>query len=191
MDNCDDRDAVRDERAAFMKMWERDYPETAPIDFLFKIYLTKRWIRVYSLHEGHRYPEDELDWNILLSRQNTVIDYLVPQGTPITWVFNWLENDNHIFKSFDLIPLGGFTDKDYLEGELESWMLKAQWESGLFNTFLMMIANEEVMRAFIIAPNCLIAPYEGGMDIVLKDPHTADAFKRHFADWVSPRQDGL
>jgi hypothetical protein len=29
------------------------------------------------------------------------------------------------------------------------------------------------------------------MDIILKDPHTAHAFKRHFADWVSPREDRL
>jgi hypothetical protein len=42
MDNRDASAAMQNERAAFMKMWQRDYPETAPIDFLFKIYLTKR-----------------------------------------------------------------------------------------------------------------------------------------------------
>jgi hypothetical protein len=53
-----------------------------------------------------------------------------------------------------------------------------------------MIADES-MRAFIIALDCLISPYDGGIDVILRDPHTAHTFKRHFADWVSPREDRL
>jgi hypothetical protein len=48
---------------------------------------------------------------------------------------------------------------------------------------LTMIAEAD-MRTFIMAPDCLIAPYDGGMDIVLIDPHTCWSFKRRFADWL-------
>jgi hypothetical protein len=47
------------------------------------------------------------------------------------------------------------------------------------------------MRAFVTAPDSLISPYDGGMDMILKDPYTTHAFKRHFAHWVSPHEDGL
>lgn len=52
-----------------------------------------------------------------------------------------------------------------------------------------MIADD-VMRAFIIAPDCLIAPYDGGMDVFLKDAFSAHAFERKFADGMSKRKDG-
>jgi hypothetical protein len=172
----------------FMKQWQRRFPETPPINYEFKRRLTKRWMRVYSLPDAQRYPNDKADWDILLARQNAVIDHLIPQRTPITWVWNWLEKDCHIFKSFDLTRLGVFQAADG-ESEYESWLMEDHWESGLFNVFLTMIAGE-MMRAFIIAPDCLIAPYDGGMDIILRDPYTAHAFKRHFSDWVSPREDG-
>ncbi len=174
---------------AFMQQWQCDYPETPPINHLFKARLPKRWMRIHSLPEAKRYADTAAEWDILLARQNVVIDYLVPQGSAITWVWNWLEPDCHIFTSCDLIPLGA-VQNDEGEVPVEGWMLAEQWESGIFNPFLMMIAGEQ-MRAFIMAPDCLISPYDGGMDIILKDPHTAHAFKRHFADWVSPRADGL
>jgi hypothetical protein len=174
---------------AFMRDWRANYPEMPPINHLFKHRLPKRWMRIHSLSDARRYPRDQADWDLLLSRQNAVIDHLVPQGTPITWVWNRIEPDCHIFKSFDLVPLGAIRDEED-EPAAQCYLLEDVWQTGLDDVFLMMIADES-MRAFIIAPDCLISPYDGGMDIILKDPHTAHAFKRHFAAWVSPREDGL
>jgi hypothetical protein len=171
----------------FLQHWQREYPETPPVNYLFKSRLPKRWARIHSLPDGKRYADSKAEWNILLQRQNAVIDYLVPQGATISWVWNWLEPDCHIFKSFDLTRLGVFRHD---EASFESWQLADQWQSGLSNPFLMMIAGEQ-MRAFIVAPDCLISPYDGGIDVILKDPHTAFAFKRHFKNWLSGREDGL
>jgi hypothetical protein len=176
-------------RETFLKVWQRDYPETPPINYHFKHHLPKRWIRIHSLPNAQRYPNDKADWAMLLSRQNAVIDYLVPQDTPIQWVWNWIGRDTHIHQSFSPIALGMFSAGEG-EPDFECHVLDDVWRTGEADVFLTMIADES-MRAFIIAPDCLIAPYDGGMDIILKDPHTAHAFKRHFADWVSPRADGL
>jgi hypothetical protein len=172
-----------------MASWRRDYPETLPIAHMFKHHLATRWIRLHSLPHAQRYPKSTADWEMLLVRQNAVIDYLVPQLTSITWVWNWLAPDSHLFKSFDLIALGVFSPAAD-EAGLSGWLLQDAWGSGLFNVFLSMIADEQ-MRAFILAPECLIAPYDGGIDVILKDPHTAQMFKRYFARWTSTREDGL
>jgi hypothetical protein len=174
---------------SFMESWNRDYPETPPINYHFKRLLPKRWIRIHSLPISKRYAEDAADWAILLARQNAVIDYLLPPNQAIQWVWNWLPPDSHIHTSFDLVRLGILRAKDD-EAEFESWLLKDNWQSGTCDIFLTLIADDS-MRAFIIAPDCLISPYDGGVDVILKDPHTAHAFKRHFAQWVSPREDGL
>ncbi len=174
---------------SFMADWSRDYPETPPINYHFKRLLPKRWMRIHSLPNSKRYAQDAAEQAILLARQNAVIDYLIPKNQAIQWIFNWLDRDSYMFKSFDLIPLGVMrTEGD--EAEFDSWLLPDHWQTGSSDPFLAMIADD-AMRAFIIAPDCLIAPYDGGIDVILKDAHTAHVFKRHFADWVSPRDDGL
>lgn len=173
----------------FMANWQARFPETPPIGHHFKHFLAKRWMRIYSLPDAQRYARDKAEWDILLARQNAVIDHLIPQDTPIQFVFTVIKPDSHIFVSFDLTPLGHVYHADDAAA-YELWALNDIWHSGHYDVFLSMIADED-LRAFIIAPDCLIAPYDGGVDVILRDPHSAHAFKRHFSDWVSPRADGL
>jgi hypothetical protein len=37
----------------------------------------------------------------------------------------------------------------------------------------------------------LIGPYNGGVDVIAKSPHTCYALKQQFKDWLSLRPDGL
>jgi hypothetical protein len=182
-------DDLTPEGITFLQAWQQAYPETPPITYQFKRHLPKRWVRIYSLPDGKRYANDKPEWDALLARQNAVIDYLVPQGQQVQIVFNLLDRDNHLFKSVNLTRLGMVRDADFETG-FETWLLEDVWHSGQFDPSLAMIADEQ-MRAFIMAPDCIISPYDGGMDIILKDPHTAHAFKRAFPDWISPREDGL
>jgi hypothetical protein len=122
----------------FLENWQRAYPETPPINYLFKSRLPKRWARIHSLPDAKRYPESNAEWDVLLKRQNAVIDYLVQQGAPITGVWNWLEPDCHIFTSFNLTRLGEFRHD---EAAIESRQLEDHRESGANNPFLMMIAG--------------------------------------------------
>jgi hypothetical protein len=176
-------------RERFLTRWNALYPETPPINYLFKHRLQKRWARIHSLPEAKRYPQTTDEWRELERRQNAVIDHLVPQMTNVRIVINAIEIDNYLFKAFDLDNIGVFVDE---EGEtvFQSFMFETTWESDTLNPLLAMIAGDQ-MRAFIMAPDCLIAPYDGGMDIILKDPQTCWEFKRRFKAWLSSREDGL
>ncbi len=174
--------------AAFIKAWQSAYPETPPIGHHFKHYLAARWMRIHSLPDAKRYPDNKGEYDILLMRHNAVIDHLIPQETRIQFILTEVKPDSHIFTSFDLTPLGHVHHIGD-EAAHQLWALEDKWRSGRYDVLLRMIADEE-LRAFIIGPDCLIAPYDGGVDIVLKDPHSAQAFKRHFSEWASPRADG-
>jgi hypothetical protein len=180
---------VQDSQLLFLAYWNSLYPETPPIHHFFKHRLTDRWARIHSLPDAKRYADTKAEWEELEQRQNAVIDSLVPQGTEIRIVINFIEIDNYLFKAFNLENIGVFVDQ---EGETvyQSFQFFTTWESHSFNPLLNMIAGEQ-MRAFIIGPDCLIAPYDGGMDVILKDPHTCWAFKRQFKNWLSSRPDGL
>ncbi|MDJ1503015.1 hypothetical protein QNI22_20265 [Cytophagaceae bacterium BD1B2-1] len=66
------------------------------------------------------------------------------------------------------------------------------WQSGRHNTLLQAIANDE-MRAFFISieRTSMVAPYDGGMDFILKDIQTRDSYKLKYKAWLSKRQDGF
>jgi hypothetical protein len=176
-------------KAKFLTYWQGIYPESPPIASFFKQRFTKRWARIHSLPESKRYADTKAEWDVLLDRQNRVLDSLVEQHAPIRIVINYIDIDSYLFKSYDLENIGVFVDE---EGETvyQSFTFETTWQSHTLDPILMLIADGD-LRAFIVAPDCLIAPYDGGVDLILKDAHRRLEFRRKFKDWLSKREDGL
>lgn len=124
-----------------------------------------------------------------MHRQNTIISDLVGEDVAIKVVVNFIEIDNYLFKSFNFINIGVFTDMER-ETVFQSFLFETNWSTNTLNPLLIMIAQEEV-RAFIIAEDCLVAPYDGGMDLVFKDGYTKGLYKEKYKAWLSTREDGL
>jgi hypothetical protein len=189
-------DSIRHAHQHFLNAWNTHFPETPPINYLFKHRLAQRWARIHSLPAAKRYAETDDEWEILLNRQNQIIDHLVTNGTTIKVVINYAPDDviAKLRSTFELQDIGTFFDRDD-ETEFPSFTCKTQWTSHRLNQLLRFIANDEV-RAFIVAPcnestSYLIAPYDGGVDVILSNPTQCATFKHAFAEWLSLREDGL
>ena len=67
-----------------------------------------------------------------------------------------------------------------------------QWTEGKYNKLLREIANEE-SRVMFICPskNCILAPYDGGVDIIAKTELERDRLKVKYSQWLSAREDGM
>jgi hypothetical protein len=173
----------------FQHFWALHYPELPPINDVFKQRFSDRWVRIHSLPDSKRYADTKSEWDILLQRQNAVIDHVLQQDEKIQIVINAAEEHNYMFTAFNAHAIGVFKDADH-ETEFSSFVIDETWQSHTFNPMLIMIAEEQ-MRAFIIGTDCIVAPYDGGMDIIAKDTEACWAFKRHFSNWLSKRHDGL
>jgi hypothetical protein len=173
----------------FQQFWAANYPETLPINYLFKHNLKSRWLRIHSLPESKRYAENDEDWRILLERQNTIIDDLIGQNSVVNVVVNFIEIDSFLFKMFDFTNIGVFADNES-ETVFQSFIFEIVWETNHLNPMLREIANDK-LRAFMIGKDCLIAPYDGGVDITFKDSATRDFYKLKYKNWLSTREDGL
>lgn len=66
------------------------------------------------------------------------------------------------------------------------------WHPHKFDNLLKDIA-EDNLRAFFVSvyKELIIAPYDGGVDFILKDTKTRDFYKQKYISWLSIRQDGL
>jgi hypothetical protein len=173
----------------FNKFWSENYPETLPINYFFKHGLKSRWLRIHSLPESKRYAENRAEQAVLLHRQNTLINDLIGQNSVINVVVNFIGIDSFLFQKFNLTNIGVFKDSDG-ETVFQTFIFETRWTTGSLNSMLTEIADDN-LRAFIIGDACLIAPYDGGVDIILKDTATRDFYQSKYKLWLSARQDGL
>ena len=192
----------------FQTLWTLNYPDTVPISYLFKLDYSDRWFRIHSLPESKRYAEDEDEWETLISRQNEIITDLFGQETPIlivTGEYNWGDNrqihiteEEEIFKPFsfirlDNIELNKIDAEQYDEPDIyRPAFAKTIWKQNYHDKLLREIANDN-SRAFFISfdKNVIVAPYDGGVDLVLKDSSTKEHYKNKYRQWLSEREDGL
>lgn len=192
----------------FQNLWTLNYPDTMPISYLFKRDYSNRWFRIHSLPESKRYADNENEWEILLSRQNEIITDLFGLETPIVIVtgeYNWGDNkqiydtdEEEIFKPFsfvrlDNIELSKIDPEQYDELDIyRPTFAQTIWKSNYHDKLLREIANDNA-RAFFVSfdKNIIVAPYDGGVDFILKDNQTRDNYKEKYKQWLSEREDGL
>jgi hypothetical protein len=191
----------------FKIFWTLNYPETVPISYLFKNVYARRWFRIHSLPDSKRFAHNDKEWSVLLNRQNEIFTDLFGADSKIILVtgeYNWGERNIHIideeevFKNYDFLRLDNIdlyklNSDDYDEGEIyRPAFAETVWFPNQHDKLLIEIANDKT-RAFFVSfdKNVVAAPYDGGVDFILKDSMTRDIYKIKYKEWLSIREDGL
>ncbi len=188
----------------FNKYWELNYPESNPIGYKLRSYYPKRWLRIHSLPESKRYAESEEEYQIILNRQNELISNLIGENSDIiiaTGQYEW-ETTNKLsteiveYSNFDkvrTIDLHKIYPEEYDENDFFGvYITSGVWRKNNKNELLKNIADDE-FRAMFVCPkrNCIVAPYDGGMDIIVDTQEKRDELKTKYKDWLSERKDGM
>lgn len=192
----------------FNIFWTSNFSDTVPIQHQLRHAYPDRWFRIHSLPDSKRYADNQNDWDILLNRHNSLTTDLFGDNANVLLVtgdysnvsFNEVHTvaDEVIFESYsfttlDNIDLHKLHPNEHDNGEIyRPAFAKTVWHSNKHNALLQGIAKDEV-RAFFIAidSKIIVAPYDGGMDIILKDTTARDIYKHKYRNWLSYRQDGL
>ena len=192
----------------FKKFWTNRYPDSVPISYTFRHNYPDRWFRIHSLPGSKRYPDNDNDWAIILHRQNTLITDLFGDDPEILLVSGEYHFEDHnesapfnvvdpfkefSFTNLDAIDLHKRWPEEYDKGSFFRPMFsKLVWSPGKFNRLLRDVALDSV-RVFLVSVNhnTIIVPYDGGIDVILKDRETRDQYKSNYIDWLSERYDGL
>jgi hypothetical protein len=193
----------------FQQYWAKNFPEIPPINHLFKHLLKNSWLRIHSLPEAKRYAETDEEWAILLERQNTVFADLMPKNAKICIVSGIYSNaekvfEKEVFKGLPYFKALNFKELEVLDmGKISSdWhdegifftpcFVEEKYEPNQFDSILKSIANDE-WRLFFLDPKSgrIIAPYDGGVDIIFEEGGPLSIFRKKYENWVSKREDGL
>jgi len=192
----------------FQRLWILNYPDTVPISHFFKHNYPSRWFRIHSLPESKRYADNENEWQVLLSRQNEIITDLFGLNAPVLLVtgeYNWgdqrtthLTDEEEVFKTYnftllDKIDLFKLDNEQYDEVDIyRPAFAETVWKPNQHDNLLKEIANDNT-RAFFVSfdRKVIVAPYDGGVDFILKDSETRDLYKNKYKQYLSGREDGL
>ena len=192
----------------FHKCWTLIYPDAVQIPHLFKQIFSDRSFRIHSLPQSKRYPDNEKDWEILLSRQNEIVTDLLGLDTNVMLVageYNWGKNrkihittEEEVFKEYsftqlDSIDLFKLNSEEYDNDEIyRNAFAETTWKPKKHDNLLREIAIDNIKAFFVnFEKKILIAPYDGGIDFILKDSLTRDFYKNKYQQWLSEHKDGL
>jgi hypothetical protein len=185
----------------FEEFWKLRYPKTAPIPYLFKNNYAEEWFRIHSLPEAKRYPDTEQEWNILLTRHNTTITDILGNNVKVLLVTgDYSYNDaadvhitdqEPIFLNFSFHRL---PDIDLHEIDCNVYdkrqvfrpaFTETIWKPHDHDNIIREIA-EDRLRAFFVSSDkeALAAPYDGGIDFILRDSRTRDLYKEKYVSWL-------
>lgn len=192
----------------FYTLWILNYSETAQISHIFKRIFSNRWFRIHSLPESKRYADNESEWETLLLRQNEIITELFGLDTNVFLVageYDW-DNERKIhttqnkdvlkeysFTQLDNIDLYKLNSDDYNNGEIyRPAFAETIWKPKQHDKLLKEIGADNT-RAFFVSfdKNIIVAPYDGGIDFILKDSPTKDFYKSKYSQYLSKREDGM
>ena len=188
----------------FIQYWNKEYPESLPINHELKWNYPDRWLRVHSLPESKRYADSVEEYKILLNRQNQLINDLIGEKSEVVISFGLYSNDftNDNYK--ELTDFGEFIKvftidlhkerPEEYEDEmyLDIYVKTENWKSGNRDEILKAIADDEIRAMFVSPSNkCIIAPYDGGVDVIVDSMEKRDSLKVKYKDWLSDREDGM
>jgi hypothetical protein len=185
--------------------WANNYANADPIAHELRNRLPSRWIRFHSLPAAKRYAETPAEWEILLDRQNQIIDNLAVRGTPIVLITStWGFSATPAGAAATLLNLGlpvtpwRSIPQDELKNDYATVFLQLHhstidWQPGVLDHLIRLVADDHLRNVMLFQTDAdwLIHPYDGGMDVILGTESDRDKLAQTYNAWRSDRADGM
>jgi hypothetical protein len=170
------------------------------------VFFDDKWVRFHTLPESKRYPENEAEDQIVLSRHNEILQHLITDDLIRVFTVDWsptpeppvesskeiraVDSDAEYWQTVPSDP----TEKDpKFQTYTHVYTSIRPWRWGSVDALLCSVAADE-LAGVIVAPmnlEWLYHPYDGGMDVILPDEASRDQLKVRYAGWLSSHELGL
>ena len=171
------------------------FPNSPPVGFLLRQLYNDRWLRIHSLPESKRYAQTECEHKELLRRHNRVATDVHREGSTCfliqsKWTKQKLSSSSWIV---DRNIFSGESLSYALDSNLKIEVSSVVWKSGQFDSLLIDVADWKVtMILFVsISTKCVYAPYDGGVDLILRNEQEREKKKIMYKNWLSAHPEGL
>ena len=181
------------------KFWNDKYGLLSPVGWNLTRDLAHLHVRIHSLPESKRYPENRQETQIILDRANILLQEIIGDESPFWLVSSRpkahksiIENmTEHRFsiEKFKLVKDFTWVDlKEDIEDQLP-WQTYTRYfekiSNDFDNTFLKIADEEDWATLFINAQNGdILAPYDGGFDLIVNDTNKRLNLEKKYKGWL-------
>jgi hypothetical protein len=184
----------------FLDYWRRNYGEVPLIGHVLRECFPRRWLRVHNLAESKRYADTEDERREILRRQNGLLNDLVGDGEPGEFIFGYYGEEERLPEAVvvalhglqsafltTLTPRESGLDREYplLKGSFA-------WKQSCLDTILLAVADDVLETPLIVSAErrCIVAPYDGGVDIIVENVGLRDQLRTRYGSWLSKHPSG-
>lgn len=199
--------------AKFQNIWTHYYGDCVPLTNVFKYNLQNKWLRFHSLTNGKRYAQNNDELSEIIKKNHYLMKDIIGDSRKAFVVFatpnydpslsesnlgcelnqtqkGYVEICNKIIEKFNLE--NEFTiNFDGMSFSINSALVELDKFS--FEDIFSQIANDEVDYLFIMNPKNgdIFAPYDGGVDLIIRDETKKANLREKHKNWLSNREDGF
>ncbi len=185
--------------------WNEHFSGCPPVGYLFKHKYPDLWLRIHTLPESKRYPDNGYEYQEIFRRHNVLCSDLFSKSRSIYLLLTQESLtkkaispkyiDRNIFSICHMASISGreIDAEDDSQYFFHIWSFKFHWERGFLDEFFKKVADEEIQNLILVDTysNHLYHPYDGGADIIFASSAERDSYKAKYKTWLSHRQDGL
>jgi hypothetical protein len=189
----------------FLEHWRRTYGETPLVGHVLRDRFPRRWLRIHNLPDSKRYAETEDEHQEILRRQNALLSDLIGDDRPFELVFGYYGEEDRlpgevlaalrglgpVFLAMD--PAG---EPDGVSEDIAGFpLLQASlvWEPRALDVILRAVADDVLATPLLVSVERgrIVAPYDGGVDIIVESEELRDHLKARYRSWLSKHPAGL
>jgi hypothetical protein len=188
-----------------LEYWRRSYGETPLVGHVLRKRLPHRWMRIHSLPESKRYAETEDERREILHRQNSLCSDVIGDGNACVVVRCSFGGEEQLPEDVQAVLRGlepvfltmlaaaEWSGEPDLPGEFPLMMAELAWRPGALDPVLLAVADDalEALLLVSVQRGCVVAPYDGGVDVIAESEAQRDQLKARYASWLSRHPAGL
>ena len=190
---------------SFRSLWRERFPGTPPIGYRLREQVPTRWIRFHSLPRSKRYPGTPNEYGAVLDRANQLAEQLFKEGDLFWLVSSRPDHDPSIVSydpdrfaqtNYGLPKVFSWEDEHEEVEDRVRWSSHAKlltWRSNVYDKIFQKVADNDEYGILFTTANLssILAPYDGGFDLILANAGELLAVKSKFSSWLSDREDFL
>lgn len=180
--------------------WREAFGEHPPLGWELRHQLATRWTRFHALPGSKRYAENKEESAEIVRRANALLSACFEPSSSI-WVvivrYEAMPKTQQQISSYglDFNPVLEWIDPREAPEDQSPyffWATRSLSIEGRFDALFTAIAEEQDRAIFFASgTEPVLAPYDGGFDVVAPSEEVLRNLESRFGSWMSDRQDGL
>ena len=176
------------------RWFQHPFCQAFPLSHLMRSEFPEYWLRIHSLPDSKRYPDNEAERQTVLDRYTRFGTALLGERAPCLIIrsrFNGFECSEELMPELAWTPIHRVSESD--EDFYDSRMAETVWDAGAFRTLLLAIADDREENIAFVSDltDCVFIPYDGGADGFSFDTAVMRRLTEEFAPWRSDYPLGL